>query len=85
MNETHDGDTKGTEFPMTTAVQHRYRRFEMPFQVPPADTVEAASHEDRCLTPMTRFGFVRDATMESGHFVRQPVKIYLVPRRRRVR
>ena len=56
------------------------------------DTTDVpSSNGDSLLTPMTRSSTKRDIEtdsspeVESGHFVRQPVKIHLVPRRRLVR
>ncbi len=78
-----------------TAVQHRYRRFEMRFRKPETDSTPVSC-------PFNRENFdtaemidpVATATSndardtigdEEHHFVRQPVKILLIPRSRLVR
>jgi len=92
MNEACGGVTKGNQFPMTSAVQHRYRRFEMRFQTLPDERFDRPHPDDETrITLTTRSGPGRnaDATSPSetrtGHFVRQPVKVHLIPRSRLVR
>ncbi len=92
MNEACGGVTKGNQIPMTSAVQHRYRRFEMRFQTLPDERADQPQPDDETrLTLTTRYGPGRDADSTSpsgtptGHFVRQPVKVHLIPRSRLVR